>query len=146
MTITDRDDFERLVSKLVDFLMELANFTDERDKHLQRKLKPEIIGICVSLLLRADQKKKAWILLNMLTRLDDFEKQITPEGRPRLERLLETFGYAVEDGNLDNVANCLQLIDRYNENFDFTPLIKDIESNFKLSTAQRQVLLDFVRK
>jgi hypothetical protein len=143
MTVIQRDEYEKLIIKIVDYLLEFANFDDAHERTLHQKLSPEIMSECAVLLLRTTQTAKAWMLINMLVRRDDFAHQIDSEGCPYHKNLLDAFEIALSDGSLNNASNCLELIARHNPKFDLRPYVGRVTTTFQLGTMQKQVLLNF---
>lgn len=141
MSVTEVDEFEILVVRIVDYLLEFANFTDIRDERTHHKLTPQTIGEFSVLLLRTRRKDKAWQLLEMLSKINEFSDIVENEGYPHQHCLLEAFDVAVKEETLANAVTCLQLIVRYNPSYQVNQLVDQLTSKFQLVDAQKQLLL-----
>jgi hypothetical protein len=146
LNVIERDEYEKLIVKIVDYLLEFANFDPQTDEKLHRKLHPATVTDCVVLLLRTTQTAKAWTLIEMLVRSDEFANQLITDGVPNRDGLLQAFEVAMSDGNLKNASNCLELIARHTPNFKLKPYVDRMVSSFQLGSMQKQVLLNFVEK
>ncbi|KAI6190398.1 hypothetical protein M3Y97_00113400 [Aphelenchoides bicaudatus] len=144
-SIVEQSEYAKLISKIVDYLLEFANF-EETETFLHRKLTPGTISNCAIILLRSNQAQKAWTLINMLVRSDEFKLQIDSKKEPHLQDLLEVFKFALSSDDVKHAANCLELISRYNPRLNITSHINEVVSTFQLSITQKQDLFNFVKK
>uniref|UniRef100_A0A7E4VQQ0 PPR_long domain-containing protein n=1 Tax=Panagrellus redivivus TaxID=6233 RepID=A0A7E4VQQ0_PANRE len=144
----EKEQFQTEVTRLVDAVVEFANFTQPFLKRLQVKLNPQAVCECALLLIRAEQPDRAWNLVELL--LDDKAKTgddaiVADFGYAQQSTLYELLEAALADGDWYNASHVVQLVSVYQPKSNLEPIIAKIDSRCKLTPIQRSMLRNFVK-
>uniref|UniRef100_A0AC34FEB4 Small ribosomal subunit protein mS39 n=1 Tax=Panagrolaimus sp. ES5 TaxID=591445 RepID=A0AC34FEB4_9BILA len=148
MTSVEKEEYQNEVIRMVDAVLEFANFTKPYMKKLQLKITPQHACECALLLIKADKYKRAWELVEML--LNDENKKgdlatVTDQGFAPSHIMIGLLDAALEHKDWYNASNCIQLISYYQPHTNLEPLIAKMEVKCSLSPIQRRLLKNFVK-
>ncbi|CAD5218673.1 unnamed protein product [Bursaphelenchus okinawaensis] len=137
------EQFRNLITRINDIWQELANFTDERLKHRQIKLRPSMALQLANLFLKVGETRKAFVIISLITEADP--EVLNLEDRPHLETLLSLFDATIETNDVTQTANVLELVCRYYKDGPLEQLAEKINGKFVLNATQKRVITNFVK-
>uniref|UniRef100_A0A0R3S683 Small ribosomal subunit protein mS39 n=1 Tax=Elaeophora elaphi TaxID=1147741 RepID=A0A0R3S683_9BILA len=147
MTVEQKEELRDLVMKIVDIFVEISRFSEV--KHLQRiqkKLEPDFVADMSLLMMKLDERERAWKFLALL--LDEGAKQSETTtvniGRPPNYEILNLLMQeALNEGNWYNASCCLQIMASYSLSKDLKSEVNRISKCCNLTSIQRKILENF---
>jgi hypothetical protein len=148
MTSEEKEEYQNEIVRMVDAVLEFANFTEPYFKRIQQKLTPQNTCESALLLIKADKYERAWQLIEMLLNEENIKGDsatVTDQGFAPHYILTELLDAALERKDWYNASNCIQLMSYYQTKINLEPFITKIEIKCSLSPIQRRLLKNFVK-
>jgi pentatricopeptide repeat domain-containing protein 3 len=148
MTSEEKEEYQNEIVRMVDAVLEFANFTEPYFKRIQQKLTPQNTCESALLLIKADKYERAWQLIEMLLNEENIKGDsatVADQGFAPHNILIELLDAALERKDWYNASNCIQLMSYYQTKINLEPFITKIEIKCSLSPIQRRLLKNFVK-
>ncbi|CAJ0594490.1 unnamed protein product [Cylicocyclus nassatus] len=143
-----REEYSKLIHRLVDIWIEFSRFTEERQRRLQLKFSPSSIAECAQLLNRVGDSQKAYELLQMLLdpeTSEGDEATVLNAGFARHSAMYELFEDALREQDPYKAATCLEILSVSLPRNKLEPLVQRIQDRCHLTADQSRILSGFVR-
>jgi pentatricopeptide repeat domain-containing protein 3 len=148
MSSEEKEEYQNEIIRIVDAVLELANFTQPFMKKLQQKLTPHNACECALLLIKADKYERAWELIEMLLNEENQKGDnafVSDQGFAPFNILVELMDAALDRKDWYNASHCIQLISFYQPRNNLEPLVNKIELKCNLSPIQKRLLKNFIK-